>query len=105
MVWFLPIIFLHSNHLNQLNKKYRRRRDLLTPVISLLYIILSGPNLAVLLYEILLYPAPSLLVRVSVLCLSLISAVKLTLYLSLDKSLRRELLYLKTHRALPSREY
>ena len=77
----------------------------MTPVISLLYILLSGPNLAVLLYEILLYHPPPLLVRVSVLCLALISAVKLPLYLSLDKSLRRELLYLKTHRALPSREY
>ena len=105
MVWFLPIIFLHSKHLNQLNKKYRRRRDLLTPVISLLYILLSAPNLALLLYEILLYQAPPLLVRLSVLCLALISAMKLALYLSLDKSLRRELLYLKTHRALPSREY
>lgn len=105
VLWFLPIIFLHSKHLNQLNRKYRRRRDLLTPVISLLYILLSGPNLAVLLYEILLYHPPPLLVRLSVLCLALISAVKLPLYLSLDKSLRRELLYLKTHRALPSREY
>ena len=105
MVWFLPIIFLHSRHLTQLNKKYRRRTDLLTPVISLLYILLSGPNLAVLLYEILLYQPPVLLVRVSVLCLALISAVKLTLYISLDKSLRRELLHFKTHTALPSREY
>ena len=105
MVWFLPIIFLQSKHLNQLNRKYRRRRDLLTPVISLLYILLSSPNLAVLLYDILLYQPPPLLVRLSVLCLALISAVKLTLYLSLDKSLRRELFYLKTHRAVPSREY
>ena len=105
VVWFLPIIFLQSKHLNQLNRKYRRRRDLLTPVISLLYILLSSPNLAVLLYDILLYQPPPLLVRLSVLCLALISAVKLTLYLSLDKSLRRELLYLKTHRAVPSREY
>ena len=105
MVWFLPIIFLHGKHLNKLNRKYRRPRDLLTPVISLLYILLSIPNLAVLLYEILLYQPPTLLVRASVLCLALISAVKLTLYLSLDKSLRRELLYLKTHRAIPSRAY
>lgn len=106
VVWFLPIIFLHSKHLNQVNKKHRnKRQDLLTPVISLLYILLSAPNLAVLLYEILLYQPPSILIRASVLCLALISAVKLTLYLSLDKSLRRELLYLKTHRAIPSREY
>merc|ERR550517_1231054 len=96
VLWFLPIIFLHGKYLNKISKKYKRRTDFLTPTLSILYILLSIPGLAVLVYQILLYQPATILIRVSVICLSLISSVKLILYLSLDKSLRRELLYIKT---------
>jgi len=104
VVWFLPIIFLHSKHLNKVNQKQRKTRDLLTPTLSVLYILLSLPNLALLIHEILLYMPPTYLMRMSVLCLSLMSSVKLILYLSLDKTLRRELLCIKTHSQIPSQE-
>jgi len=91
VIWLLPVLFLHSRNVYQLNKKRRNSRDLLTPVLSIFFILFSIPQLAVFLIHILLYQPPDLLVRISGLCLAAIAAFKVALYLVFDKHLRRDL--------------
>ena len=91
VIWILPIIFLHSKNVYKLNKKRRMKSDILTPVISLFFILFSLPQLAVLMTKILLYQPPHLLVRVAGLCLACIASLKTLLYLSFDQEIRRNL--------------
>jgi len=97
VIWVLPIIFLHSKNVYKLNKKRRKQTDILTPIISLFFILFSLPELAVFLTQILLYQPAVLLVRVSGLCLACIASLKPLLYLSLDRNLRRDLTLPCTH--------
>jgi len=91
VVWILPILFLHSRNVYTLNKKRKNPSDLLTPIISLFFILFSLPQLSVFMIHILLYQPPDLLIRVSGLCLACIASFKIIFYLIFDSSLRRDL--------------
>jgi len=91
VIWILPIIFLHSKNVYKLNKKRRIKNDILTPIISLFFILFSLPQLAVFLTNILLFHPPDLMVRVAGLCLACIASFKPLLYLCLDQNIRRDL--------------
>ena len=108
VIWILPIVFLHSKDVYTLNKKRKNPSDLLTPIISLFFIIFSIPELAVFMIHILLYQPPDLLVRVSGLCLASIASFKIVFYLVFDKSLRRDLSLIRRYRrriAVPRDDY
>ena len=94
MVWILPVILLHSHHLNSVRRKRRRRHetDTLTPALTLVTIILSVPGLVNFVAEIALFQPTLLMHRLATLCLNLASTCKIVFYLSCDKHLRSDLL-------------
>ena len=94
VVWVLPVILLHSHHLNNVRRKRRRRHetDTLTPALTLVTIILSVPGLVNFVAEIALFQPTLLMHRLATLCLNLASTCKIIFYLSCDKHLRSDLL-------------